>query len=201
MKRADELTELVLGSDWMRHVLAIVAALELPDGWIGAGAVRDLVWDTRFGTGFDPARVEDVDVVFFDPDDLSAEHEHDIERELHEQEPALDWDVKNQARVHLWYEARFGGLARPLTSTTDGVSTWPEIATAIAVRFRADHAGNGHAALDIAAPYGLDDLLDGIWRRNRNRDFNRVTDVDYGARIERKQPHRRWPGVVVLDGS
>jgi hypothetical protein len=194
LTRAEELAALVLGSDWMRHILHIVAALELPDCWIGAGAVRDLVWDTRFGDGFDPARVEDVDVVFFDPDDLGAEHEHDIEAKLHAQEPSLEWDVKNQARVHLWYEARFGGPARPLTSTTDGVSTWPEIATAIAVRL-----GPDHDTLDIAAPYGLDDLLDGIWRRNLDRYFNRVTDADYQARLERKQPHERWPGVVVLD--
>jgi hypothetical protein len=195
MKREDELTELVLGSEWMRHVLHIVAALDLPDCWIGAGAVRDLVWDTRFGEGFDPARVEDVDVVFFDRDDLSAEREHAIERGLHEQEPSVEWDVKNQARVHLWYEARFGAKAHPLTSTTDGVSTWPEIATAIAVRLRPGR----DVELEIAAPYGLDDLLDGVWRRNLNCEYNRATDADCRARIERKQPHERWPGVVVLD--
>jgi hypothetical protein len=195
MKRAEELTELVLGSEWLRHMLQVVAALDLPDCWIGAGAVRDLVWDTRFGDGFDPARVEDIDVVFFDPDNLSVDHEHEIERGLHEQEPSVEWDVKNQARVHLWYEARFGAAAHPLTSTTDGVSTWPEIATAIAVRLRPDR----EVELEIAAPYGLDDLLDGVWRRNLNREYNRATDADCRARIERKQPHERWPGVVVLD--
>jgi hypothetical protein len=204
VERADELTELVLGSEWLTHQLQIVAALGLPDCWIGAGAVRDLVWDTRFGAGFDPANVEDVDVVFFDPDDLSADHEHDIERRLREQEPSVDWDVKNQARVHLWYEARFGGAAQPLTSTTDGVSTWPEIATAVAVRFRSDASdgsddSDGTDRLDITAPFGLDDLLDGVWRRNLNRGFNRVTDADYRARIVRKQPHVRWPGLVVLE--
>jgi hypothetical protein len=194
MKRAEELTELVLGSEWLRRMMRVVEALGLPDCWIGAGVVRDLVWDTRFGDGFDPARVEDIDVVFFDPDNLSVEHEHEIERGLREQEPSVEWDVKNQARVHLWYEARFGGAAHPLTSTSDGVSTWPEIATSIAVRL-----GRNDGEIEIAAPYGLDDLLDGVWRRNRNREYNRATDADCRARIERKQPHRRWPGVVVLD--
>ena len=187
MERAEELTELVLGSPWLMNLLRIVDALDLPDCWIGAGAVRDLVWDIRFGNGFDPARIEDVDVVFFDPDDLTAEHEHDIEWHVSEQEPSLDWDVKNQARVHLWYEARFGQPAEPLTSTTAGVATWPETATAIAVRLGPE------GGIDIAAPFGLDDLLDGIWRRN----FTRVTDAQYQARIDRKQPHMRWPGVVV----
>ena len=86
MERGGELTELVLGSDWLMQRLRIVAALDLPDCWIGAGSVRDLVWDIRFGNGFDPANIEDVDVVFFDPDDLSAEHEHDIERQLSERD-------------------------------------------------------------------------------------------------------------------
>jgi uncharacterized protein len=192
VERADELRELLLASGWLTNLLEIVAALDLPDCWIGAGAVRDLVWDTRFGTGFDPANIADVDVVWFDPTDLSAEREDDVERHLREREAALDWDAKNQARVHLWYPARFGGPTRPLTSATDGVATWPETATAIAVRLRAD------GALDIAAPLALDDLLDGVWRRNVSRDFNRATDEEYAKRVARKQPHVRWPGLVVV---
>ena len=188
MERADELTELVGGSDWLMKMLRLVAATDLPDCWIGAGAVRDLVWDIRFGDGFTPANIADVDVVFFDPDELTAEHEREIERQLQEREPSVKWDVKNQARVHHWFEARFGHPAEPLTSTTAGVATWPETATAVAVRLRAD------GGLDIAAPFGLDDLLDGVWRGN----FVRVTDAEYHSRLERKQPHRRWPAVVVV---
>jgi uncharacterized protein len=192
VERGRELTELVLGSDWLMERLRIVAGLDLPDCWIGAGSVRDLVWDIRFGSGFDPGNIEDVDVVFFDPSDLSAEHEDDIERRLRERDPSVEWDVKNQARVHLWYEQKFGGTAKPLTSTFDGISTWPEVATAIGVRL------DGTGGLDIAAPFGLDDLLDGVWRRNLHRPFNRVTDDEYQARIARKQPHRRWPDLVVM---
>jgi uncharacterized protein len=189
MERADELTELVAGSDWLMNLLRLVASLGLPDCWIGAGAVRDLVWDIRFGDGFTPANIADVDVVFFDPDDLTAEHESEIEEQLQRSDPSVTWDVKNQARVHHWFEARFGHPAEPLTSTTDGISTWPETATAVAVRLRDD------AGIDIAAPFGLDDLLDGVWRGN----FVRVTDAEYQARLARKRPHERWPAVVVVD--
>jgi uncharacterized protein len=193
VERRAELRELVLGSAWLTNLLRLVAALDLPDCWIGAGAVRDLVWDIRFGPGFDPASIADVDVVFFDADDLSAKQEHAVERTLRKKEPSVEWDVKNQARVHLWYEARFGGRAAPLRSTTDGVATWPETATAVAVRL------DGDGALEIAAPLGLDDLLDGIWRRNLGpSDTNRATEDEYQARIECKQPHVRWPAVTVL---
>ena len=186
--RGDELSELVLGCAWLTNLLRIVGALDLPDCWIGAGAVRDLVWDVRFGDGFDPADIADVDVVYFDPDDLSAAPQRAAELHLQQQEPAIDWDVKNQARVHLWYPARFGRPAEPLTSTTHGIATWPETATAVGVRLRPD------GRLDVAAPFGLDDLLDGVWRHN----WARVTDHEYRARIARKQPTARWPGVVVI---
>jgi hypothetical protein len=36
--------------------------------------------------------------------------------------------------VHRWYGRVFGAEVPPLTSTADGVGTWPETATAVAVR-------------------------------------------------------------------
>jgi hypothetical protein len=90
--------------------------------------------------------------------------------------------------VHLWFEDRFGIPASPLTSTIDGIATWPETATCVAVR----RARGG--SLEIAAPHGLDDLLDGVWRRNDRR----VTDEVYAARLAHKQPGARWPGVRVI---
>jgi uncharacterized protein len=188
MERVDELRAILRGSDWICRVLAIVAALDLPDCWVGAGAVRDLVWDVRFGDGFDPAAIVDVDVVFFDPDDLTAECEQRIEDGLRAKEPAVKWDVKNQARVHLWFEDRFGCPAEPLGSAAEGVATWPERASAVAVRLGPD------GEIDVLAPFGLDDLLDGVWRRNPAR----VTDAEWQARLDRKQPGRRWPAVTVV---
>ncbi len=191
MERAGELAELVAGSAWLRAVLRTVAHLELPDCWVGAGVVRDLVWGTRFGTGFDPAIVKDVDVVYFDPVDLIRESELAAEGRLQRERPDVEWDVKNQARVHLWFEARFGTPAEPLHSTAEGVATWPELATCVAIRARGDEGDE----VEILAPYGLDDLLDGVWRRNPTR----VTDSEYRGRIARKHPELRWPRVTVIE--
>ena len=61
------LNALVRSSAWMMRVLTTVNTSELPDAWVGAGALRDLVWGELYGPGFDPAGVRDIDVVFFDP--------------------------------------------------------------------------------------------------------------------------------------
>jgi hypothetical protein len=70
--------------------------------------------------------------------------------------PQVPWEARNQAGVHTWYAAKFGGSpAEPLTSVADAVATWPETATAVAVRLQADDT------IDVCATCGMTDLLDG----------------------------------------
>ena len=69
-------------------------------------------------------------------------------------------DVKNEARVHIWYEARFGRAIQPYRSIADAVATFPTTATAIAVRPPVD-------GLEIVAPFGLDNLCTGVVRPSK----------------------------------
>jgi uncharacterized protein len=185
--RAAELLTVLDGSIWFNHVLDVAMDVAAPDWWIGAGAIRDIVWDTRFGQGFEPGRVRDIDLGFFDAADLSAEGDQRIELALRARDPSLPWDAKNQAAVHLWYPRRFGMCVEPFDSTTAAVATFPEVAVCVAVRRTVS------GALDLIAPFGLDDLLDGVWRWNPTR----VMQADYLARLERKRPQERWRLLVV----
>lgn len=139
--------------------------------------------------GADYPGVKDVDVVFFDPHDLSPTRDEQAEAALRAHRPDVRWDVKNQAAVHLWYERRFGLPAEPLTSSADGVATWPETATAVAARLGWDDE------VEIVAPCGVDDLLDGVCRWNPRR----VTKQQYRERVRDKRFAQRWPRVRVLD--
>lgn len=177
---------IVRASAWMMDVLRTARACAPPDWWVGGGVLRDLVWDGLHG-GFDPARVKDVDLAFYDPLDLSHAREVELERALAAHLPGVSWDAKNQAAVHIWYQSRFGVSVPPLVSAADGVATWPETATAVAVRLRADEA------LEVLAPYGLADLLGGVCRRNPRR----VTVEEYRRRLLRKGVAQRWPKVVI----
>jgi hypothetical protein len=187
--RADELTPLLLDCRWFADVLDAVAHVDPPDWWVGAGAVRDVVWDTLFGDGFDPGRLHDVDVAFFDASDLRPERDAAVEADLYAARDDVPWEAKNQAAVHLWYPRRFGIDVEAFESIHEAVASWPEKAAAVAVRLARD------GSLKVCAPVGLDDLLDGVWRRNPTR----VTEQEYLRRLIAKRPQDRWPGVRVWE--
>jgi len=182
---------------WLVDVLDVVRDVGDDFGlscWVGAGAVRDLLWDSWYGVGaprdpaaFDGTAVKDVDVVFFDVDRTDPVLETEIEATLTRRRSDITWDATNQATVHVWYEDRFGVAVAPLTSVTDGVGTWPETATTVAVA--ATPAGD----IEILAPLGLHDLLAGVYRRNPRR----VSVDQYQRRIARLNPADRWPDVTV----
>jgi hypothetical protein len=185
----DQLSELIRAEPWIMRVLHVVRTANLPEAWTGAGLLRDLVWDQRFGTGFDPQRVRDVDVAFFDSSDLSRANDDRVTQRLRQRIPDVPWEAKNQAAVHTWYPTRFGGgQVPPFASTQDAVASWPETATAVAVRLTADDH------LEICAPFGLDDLLNGVWRRNPRR----ISVEQSLARLHRHNPGTRWPAVQVI---
>ena len=188
----DRIRDMIRSCGWLMEVLRAVRRAGLPDAWVGAGVLRDLVWGELYGPGFIPGEVHDVDVAFFDPADLSRRRDEQATARLLAEGPGLPWQARNQAAVHTWYHARFGGEpVAPLRSVAGAVATWPETATAVAIRL--DPHGTPDV-IEICAPLGLGDLLGGVWRRNPRRVS---LDVSL-ARLERHQPARRWPGVRVV---
>lgn len=148
-----ELQAIVSKSPLLSSVLSNWDEIALPDTWLVAGAIAQTVWNHIFG--FPPAYgIQDVDIVYFDPDDLSEASEAEHSARIRAAFSGLPvWiDVKNQARVHSWYEAKFGYPINPYTSTAEAITTFPTTAAAVGLR-------PGHANLELCTPYGLSDLL------------------------------------------
>jgi uncharacterized protein len=184
-----ELVAIVRASGWLMRVLAAVRDEQIPEAWVGAGVVRDIVWGERYGSGFSPGEVHDVDVAYFDPTDLGRTNDDKVTERLGARWPEVPWEARNQAAVHTWYARKFGGEPpAPLVSIADAVATWPETVTAVAVRLAAD------GEMKVCAPLGLTDLLAGVWRRNPRR----VSLEESLARLARHRPGDRWPGVKVI---
>jgi hypothetical protein len=190
MRRARQLEEIVRSTDWLMCALVAAREVDPPDWLISAGAIRTAVWDRLHGYE-KRTQLADIDLGFFDPGDLSLEHEREIQRILEQAVPDEAWDVKNQAAVHLWYPQKFGYEVEPLSSTAAAVATYPETAVCVGLRLRDDDS------LLIEAPYGLDDLFGLVHRRNPTR----VSIEEYERRLASKRITDRWPRVSVAPAT
>lgn len=185
LQYTETLVRLVASSDQLMTALRCVRTLNLRSWCIGAGMVRNLVWDTLHGFGTKaPA---DVDVVHFDTQ-ATQELDDELERRLRAMMPGLNWEVTNQANVHRWFGSR-GQIVPPLRSLDDGISTWPEFATCVGVYMTADES------VHVIAPHGLDDLFELRVRHNPSR----ASASDFRERVHSKGFLERWPRLTICD--
>jgi uncharacterized protein len=173
------LTELVQAAPPLMRALRAARAVDAPDWFIAAGAIRDAVWDVMHDRR--AAVPRDIDLIFYASGREDAEAE--IERSLRRLEPGLPWQVKNQATVHTWYPERFGMSVEPFADCGEALATFPETAACVGVRLLPE------GGLMVVAPYGLDDLLDCVCRHNPAR----VTGAYYEKRVREKGWRNRWP--------
>lgn len=181
------LEEIVRAAPSLMAALGQSRAFDLPDWMIVSGAVYQRVWNHL--TGRDPDHgVRDYDLVYFDASDLSYEAEDvEIQRARHHFQPPLDQlvEVRNQARVHLWFEDHFGQPFSPLASTAEALERFVAPAFSIGIRLEADDS------LTLFAPFGLDDLFDMALKPTPGRPLAR----DWDRIIASVQA--RWPEVSV----
>lgn len=166
------------------RLLGLVAEIELPDCWIAAGFVRNAVWDALHGREPSPP-AGDVDVIWYDLAHQEAEFDRTLEERLRDAEPGIDWSVKNQARMH----ARNGDA--PYSSATDAMRFWPETATAVAARRTPD------GACEIAAPYGLEDLMNLALRPTAR--FVSEKRAVFDERVAQKEWLEIWPKLTLAE--
>lgn len=166
--------------EWMMGVIGAARSLDLPDWWICAGFVRSKIWDMLHGYG-ERTPLPDVDVVYFDPERKDEEYEKMYERRLQADRPDIPWSVKNQARMH----AVNGNP--PYTSAVDGISKFPESATALGVKMTAE------GKLILTAPCGVEDALG--MRVKPSPYFQTRPDLIeiYRRRVGEKNWRERWP--------
>ena len=150
----------VLRNPVVDEVLDRAERLDLPDWYLAAGCLFQTVWNVLDGR--DPEHgIGDYDLIYHDGSDLSWEAEDRVIRRCGAAfaDLGVEVEVRNQARVHLWYEDRFGVPYAPLWSSAAGVDTYPSHASRVAVR----RAAGRH---EVYAPSGFRDLFDFVVRPN-----------------------------------
>ena len=144
-----------------RAILDAWGALGLPDGWLVAGCLFQTVWNLASGRAPEQG-IKDYDIFYFDANDLSAAAEARVQARVDGVLAPLGVpiEVKNQARVHLWYEEHFGYPYRKLASAKDGIDRFLVPATCVGVR----PATSG--GYEVYAPNGLEILYAGVLAPN-----------------------------------
>ena len=161
-------------------------ALALPDAWLVSGCLVQTVWNVKTGHNVDYG-ISDYDVFYFDPD-TSWEAEDAVIRTLAErfEKIGVTVEVRNQARVHLWYAQKHGLPYPPLRSSTEGIDRFLTKNTRIGIRRARD-------SYEVYAPDGFDDAENLIARPNMTANFSAENYVRKTARWK-----ALWPEVTVL---
>jgi uncharacterized protein len=171
---------------WLWEILERFHEVMLPDSWLVAGSIAQTIWNLASGL---PAHsgIKDVDLIYFDDHDLSAGAELRHERRLHDlfRDIHVQIDVKNQARVHLWYAERFGYPIKPYSSSADAIATFPTTATSVGIC-------SVRGELRCCAPFGLGDLFGLVVRPNKRQ----VTRAIYEAKVDRWRSV--WPRLTFV---
>ena len=158
----------------LMHVLRTARALDLPDWLVFSGAVYQPVLNHLTGRAPDYA-IKDYDLGYFDAADTSYDAEDVVIRRRVAAAFAPPFDtlveVRNQARVHLWFEGKFGEPYAPLGRSAEALERFVSPLNAVGVRLETDER------LTIFAPFGLDDLFAMRLRPNPRRSFNHSFDA------------------------
>jgi hypothetical protein len=188
----DRLEAILRASPSLMTVMRIARDLALPDWLIVSGAIYQRVWNHQ--TGRDPDYgVRDYDLVYFDPDTTYEAEDVHIKRAAAACPPPFDSlvEVRNQARVHLWFADHFktDEPYPPLTSTAESLTRFLAPGFAVGARLEANDR------LTIAAPFGLGDVFAMRLAPNPHRDRAKGEGWDKAIASVKA----RWPEVQVVD--
>ena len=123
MEHIEKLINILRATPSLMRVLGIARTLDLPDWLIFSGAVYQPVLNHLTGRASDYG-IKDYDLAYFDGADLSYEAEETIITRVAAvfDEPLRYMvQVRNQARVHIWFERKFGEPYTPLCSTAEAL--------------------------------------------------------------------------------
>lgn len=171
----------------LTEVLSRTASLDLPGWYLTAGCLFQTVWNVT--TGRPPTSgIKDYDVFYFD-DDLSWEAEDAVIKagqEVFADLPA-EVEIRNEARVHLWYEDKFGVPCPPYESTEAAIDSFAATTCCLGVRLEPDGGWR------VYAPHGLSDVFNLVVRPNPVQAPRSVYETKAARWRE------QWPELTVLE--
>jgi hypothetical protein len=175
-----EIINLIKEDKWMMSVLQEAEKLHLPDWMIGAGFLRNKVWDHLHGIKQEIADTRDVDLIYFDVANQNEKYDRDLSARM-QGKLGLEWEIVNQAYTHKWHNRSI-----PYKDSTEALSEWVETPTCVAVTLQ-----NGKPK--IIAPLGINDLVNLIVRPSPTADIE-----TFKKRYINKKWLEKWPKLKIV---
>ena len=186
MNPKDHLVSVIVMNPDVRTVLDRASILNLPNWYVGAGCIPQTYWNKIHGYRLTD-HISDIDLVYYDQQDTSYETEAqyiESAQQLFEDIP-VQIDLKNQARVHLWYSSKFEKSIEQYASVEQAVSSWPTTATTVAIT-------KMDSKYKVYSAYGLTDLFNLVVRPNKVQ----VTEEVYSSKANKWKKH--WPKLSII---
>ncbi|MFF4542519.1 nucleotidyltransferase family protein [Streptomyces aureus] len=186
-EQLDGLRSMLSQNEILTDVMARAATLDLPGWYVTAGCLFQTVWNVATGRPAANA-IKDYDLFYFDDGDLSWDAEDAVikaGRDVFADLPA-EVEIRNEARVHLWYEQKFGVPCPPHTSTEAAIDRFAATTCCLGARLEPDGGWR------VYAPHGLSDVFNLVVRPNPVLAPREVYETK-AARWKNE-----WPELTVL---
>lgn len=177
----EDIVNLITSDKWMMSVLNEAGTLGLPDWMIGAGFLRNKVWDYLHEIKREVADTNDIDLIYFDADNQNEETDRSLSQMMRGK-LGLEWEIVNQAYTHKWHNR-----TQSYKNAAEALGEWVETATCVAVTLE-----NRHPV--IIAPHGIDDLVNLIVRPTPTTDM-----PTFNRRYQSKKWLEKWPKLKLVD--
>ncbi|MFF2999445.1 nucleotidyltransferase family protein [Streptomyces sp. NPDC057950] len=187
VEQLDGLRSVLSQNEVLTEVMTRAATMELPGWYVTAGCLFQTVWNVV--TDRPPTSgIKDYDIFYFDGTDLSWEAEDAAIKAGQEMFAGLpaEVEIRNEARVHLWYEQKFGVPCPPHESTEAAIDSFAATTCCLGVRLEA------HGRWRVYAPHGLSDVFNLVVRPNPVLAPREV----YETKMARWRDE--WPELTVL---
>ncbi|MBB3001108.1 hypothetical protein FHX57_003465 [Paraburkholderia tropica] len=179
-----DLIEVIQKNPWNTFILNRAGDLGVDDWWLTAGCIAQTVWNFTCEREIH-AGIRDYDLFYYDRDtSWDAENEVICKAKKLFSDVPVEVQIRNQARVPLWYENKFGIPFGPVAQASDGIDRFPCATVAIGIR----HQNNRQ--FEVHCPFGLTSLFEGTLKPNRALPIPAVY-AEKTARWKREWPHLR----------
>lgn len=185
-KQIKYIEEVLLKNPSIKKILELTPQLKLSNWYLGAGCIAQTIWNYQHGFDLNNG-IKDYDLVYYD-EDVSYEAEDKYIKKGKELFKDIEVEIRNQARVHLWYKKKFRIRISQYKSVEEAINTWPTTSTSIGIRY------DKRNQFQIYAPYGLNDLLKMIVRPNKTLIRDDYIYLDKAIRYKKV-----WPQIRIID--